>query len=80
MAKADISEVIATNPDLIISDNVKSFLGAIKANEKTKHIPFVLLSNNMTEEAIAEADKFGVKHFVKAEVIPSGFMEEVRKI
>ncbi len=78
-----IQQVVTINPDLIISDITKpdvngiEFLRALKADERTKHIPFIFLSNS-GKELDPELEKLGaIAHLVKAELKPREVIEKV---
>jgi len=82
-----MQQVININPDLIISDITKpeisgmDFLRTLKADERTKNIPFVFLSNSSSEKFREEAKELGViAHFVKAEMKVSEVVEEIKKL
>ncbi len=79
-----IQQIIKITPDLIISDITKSdisgieFLRALKANERTKNIPFVFLTNSEGQEIKDEAKKLGVMiYLVKAEMKPNEVVNKV---
>jgi CheY-like chemotaxis protein len=73
-----VSQIDAIKPDLIISDVVRStpngldLLKAIKADNRTKNIPFVFLSNSIDAEVKDASQKFGLPEpILKASLTPS---------
>ena len=82
-----IQQVVNINPDLIISDITKphingmEFLRALKADERTKNIPFVFLTNSGGQKTKDEAKELGVvDYLVKAELRPNEVVERIKNI
>lgn len=73
--------------DLILLDimmprmNGLEVLKILKSDEKTKHIPVILLTNLGQDSILAEGTKLGTIGFlVKAAYTPDGIVTEVKKI
>jgi CheY-like chemotaxis protein len=82
-----ITEIANISPDIILSDHVRpkpdgiEVLKALKADERTKNIPFVFLTNTITPKLIEESKKEGVLGIInKGKTIPAEVVEEVAKI
>ena len=82
-----ITEIANIGPDIILSDHVRpkpdgiETLKALKADERTKNIPFVFLTNTITQKLIEESKKEGVLGIInKGKTIPAEVVEEVAKI
>lgn len=77
--------VKAEKPELVLLDIVlpkmdgKEVLRRLKADEETKHIPVVVLSNLSAEEHSAELRALGAIEFiVKAMALPATIVERVK--
>ena len=87
LAKDFIQQVINLNPDLIISDITKpdvdgiNFLKSLRANEKTKNIPFVFLSNSINEKVKEETKGLGVLgYFIKNRLTPNETVGSIKTL
>lgn len=74
-------------PDIILLDIIMTpidgfeTLKELKGDEKTKHIPVILLSNLGQEEDIKRGRELGaVDYLVKADMTPMAVVEKVKKI
>ena len=78
LEKDFVSQIDTVKPDLIISDVIRptpnglDLLKAIKADNRTKNIPFVFLSNSIDAEVKYASQKFGLPApILKASLTPS---------
>jgi two-component system, OmpR family, response regulator len=72
--------------DLVLLDimlpgmNGINILKTVKSDDKTKHIPIIMLTNLVQDEVMQEAFKYGAAGFwVKAEYSPSEIVSEINK-
>lgn len=82
-----VEQIILINPDLIISDitmpkiDGMDFLRGLKADKRTKDIPFVFLTNMGDQKTKNEAKSLGVvDYLVKAEMRPNEVLARVKII
>lgn len=82
-----VEEVIQIAPDLIMSDILMphitgiEFLKGLKADDRTKAIPFVIYSNCAEQEDKDEAKQLGaIDYLVKAEMKPSEVVKRIKAI
>lgn len=78
LEKDFVSQIDPIKPDLIISDVIRptpnglDLLKAIKADNRTKNIPFVFLSNSIDAEVKDVSQKLGLHEpILKASLTPS---------
>jgi len=82
-----VEQIILINPDLIISDitmpkiDGMDFLRGLKADKRTKDIPFVFLTNMADQKTKDKAKTLGVvDYLVKAEMRPTEIVEMLNRI
>lgn len=83
--KQAMAEVVNVHPDVILLDimlpgglNGFDFLEHLKANEKTKAIPVIIITNLSTEEKVAK--KIGTSfYFIKSETTIDQIIKTVKK-
>jgi len=84
--KQGATDLLQNVPDIILLDiilpggmNGFDFLEQLKANEKTKNIPVIVITNLASEEKVAT--QIGASsYFVKSDTTISQIMEKVRQL
>jgi CheY-like chemotaxis protein len=82
----DVSHVNVPFPDLILLDlnlpkkDGREVLASIKANERTRHIPVVVLTTSKSEEDIIKSYELQANCFVTKPVDLDQFLEVVKSI
>jgi CheY-like chemotaxis protein len=79
--------VVGEKPDLIICDilipgiNGYEAIKMLKADERTKNIPFIFLTNLSTEQEVQKGLEMGAsKYLYKQQFSPDGIVEEIKEI
>ncbi|TEU01998.1 response regulator [Candidatus Woesebacteria bacterium] len=83
-----LSKVVRSNPDLILLDimmpemNGLDVLKELKANEKTKNIPVILLTNvgGSDEDVKAGLELGAVAYLIKASYTPKEVIQKVKEV
>jgi DNA-binding response OmpR family regulator len=80
------SEIATKRPDIILLDimlpgglNGFDFLEQLKANEKTRDIPVIIITNLSSEEKVAK-EVGAVSYFVKSETTIEQIISKVKEI